>query len=327
MPRFRFRGDMPFEKWQSAARDRLKSLLCMPQNRGECRVDALTRKLHDGFIEYRFQVETEYNFYTQCYLLTPDDKKEAHKLCICFGGHGSNMHITAGLPDNDVNRAKGELCALENKRILSENPELGMAKFALEAGRAALVIESRGFGEAGDDEPSCTENAKTALLMGRTLMGERVHDAVCVLDAVLKEFSIDKEEIIATGYSGGGTLALYFAAVDERIAICAPSSCFCSFERSIVDISHCLCNHIPGIRLDFEIGDLAGLIYPRELIIAAGESDPIFPYEGVIESYELALKKYYAEDKSKISLLTSPKGHLYYAELIWNEIYSKNNRK
>ena len=187
MPRFRFRGDMPFEKWQSAARDRLKSLLCMPQNRGECRADALTRKLHDGFIEYRFQVETESNFYTQCYLLTPDDKKEAHKLCICFGGHGSNMHITAGLPDNDVNRAKGELCALENKRILSENPELGMAKFALEAGRAALVIESRGFGEAGDDEPSCTENAKTALLMGRTLMGERVHDAVCVLDAVLKE--------------------------------------------------------------------------------------------------------------------------------------------
>ena len=115
MPRFRFRGDMPFEKWQSAARDRLKSLLCMPQNRGECRVDALTRKLHDGFIEYRFQVETESNFYTQCYLLTPDDKKEAHKLCICFGGHGSNMHITAGLPDNDVNRAEGELCALEKE--------------------------------------------------------------------------------------------------------------------------------------------------------------------------------------------------------------------
>ena len=326
VPRFRFNGDGELSLWQQRAREKLTELLGLPLCQGETPsvvIDSTT--IHEEFTEYRFDLETEPGYFVPCYLLIPNDGAEGHSLAICFGGHGSNMHITAGLPENDLNRAGGEKNVIENKRILADNPELNIAQFALRSGRAALVIESRAFGESGDDQPSCTENAKTAILMGRTLIGERIHDAIRVLDYVLDSFNINGDDVVATGYSGGGSLAFYLACLDERIAICAPCSSFCSYEKSIVDISHCLCNHIPGIRRDFEVGDLAGLIYPRALIIGAGESDPIFPFEGVLDSFELAKSLYFEGDEGKIQLLTSPDGHLYYGDLLWSKIADKKS--
>ncbi|MBQ8414400.1 MAG: hypothetical protein IJX58_04050 [Clostridia bacterium] len=324
VPRFRFTKDTSLAEWQRNARQNLSQLLGLPLQAGANTLKILYAREHPGFTEHRFELETEPGYFAQCYLLVPKDKSEMHKLCLCFGGHGSNMHITAGLPDNDPDRSGGELNRRENIRILSETPELNIASYALKSGRAALIVELRAFGEAGDDTPSCTENAKTALLMGRTLIGERVHDAICALDAVLSGFDIDPEGIIATGFSGGGSLAFYLSLLDERIALCAPSCSFCSFEKSIVEISHCLCNHIPGIRRDFEMGDLAGLIYPRRLIVAAGETDPIFPYDGVLDSVRLAREVYFCDTPDSLILLSLKDGHRYYGELIWQTINNIN---
>ena len=324
VPLFRFKADKDISQWQRDGRERLAHLLGLPLQGCENELKVIFTRNHESFVEHRLELETEEGYFVQSYLLVPRDEREIHGLCFCFGGHGSNIHITAGLPENDLNRVGGEINVLEDKRILSENPELDIAAYALRSGRAALVIESRAFGEAGDDAPSCTENAKAALLMGRTLMGERVHDAICMLDAVLDYFTIDRSDIIATGYSGGGSLAFYLACLDERISVCAPSSAFCSYEKSIVQISHCLCNHIPGIRRDFEMGDLAGLIYPRTLIVAAGESDGIFPIDGVKDAYCLAKELYFKSAEERIILLSSDLGHLYYADLIWDFINNKN---
>ena len=84
---------------------------------------------------------------------------------------------------------------------------------------------------------------------------------------------------------------------------------------------HCMCNHIPGIRKYFEMGDLAGLIAPRRLVIAAGKEDEIFPIDGVEKAFETA-KSYYEKlgAADKCTLVIGEGGHLNYADLIWDEL-------
>jgi hypothetical protein len=110
--------------------------------------------------------------------------------------------------------------------------------------------------------------------------------------------------------------------MDERIAVAAPSCSICTYESSIAAMPHCLCNHIPSIRKYFEMGDLAGLIAPRRLVVAAGEKDRIFPIEPTKKCFEHI--KYIYECAGAVEnceLLIGSSGHYNYAELIWPKIH------
>jgi dienelactone hydrolase len=225
------------------------------------------------------------------------------------------MHIALGEAKNDADAAS-----------LTEWPHRAMAPRSIKEGRAALVIEARNFGESSLDGygTSCTEAAKIAILVGRTVIGERVWDAMRILDAVLAHFpSLDERNIVCTGNSGGGTATYYLACLDERIAVAAPSCSVCSYEDSIAAMPHCMCNHIPSIRKYFEMGDLARLIAPRRLIVAAGRTDPIFPIESTFECFDTIKKIYRAAGcEDNCAIVVGDGGHLNYADLIWERIHA-----
>jgi hypothetical protein len=83
-----------------------------------------------------------------------------------------------------------------------------------------------------------------------------------------------------------------------------------------------MCNHIPSIRKYFEMGDLAGLIAPRRLIIAAGAEDQIFPIDGTRAAFDTAKRLYTAAGVSEnCRLVIGDGGHLNYADHIWQEFY------
>ena len=70
------------------------------------------------------------------------------------------------------------------------------------------------------------------------------------------------------------------------------------------------------------MGDLAGLIAPRKLIIAAGDKDEIFPIDGTKQNFE-KIKFIYekAGVKDNCALLIASGGHLNYADQIWEKYY------
>ena len=312
LPSLRYNGECSFLEWQVKAGKKLEELLGLPLKRGATSLEVEYEKRFDDFVEYRFTVESEPSYFVPCHLLVPVDGKTSHPLTICLSGHGGGMHIALG-------RAKNE----KDEKSLSDWPHRAMGLRAIKDGRAALIIEARSFGECSIKGygTSCTETAKTAILMGRTLIGERVHDAMCALDAILSNFAIDRDNIVVTGNSGGGTAAYYLAALDKRITACAPSCSICTFEGSIIAMEHCMCNHIPGIRKYFEMGDIAGLIAPRVLVVAAGKNDAIFPIESTKECFEL-IKGIYsaAENSEKCALVIGEGGHLNYADELWSEL-------
>ena len=313
-PCLAYDGLQNFSDWQKKGREKLCELLGLPLGMCEADFEIEYTKERDDCTEYRFTVQTEQGYYVPCHLLVPNDKRENIPLTICLSGHGAGMHIALGIAKNE-----------KDEKSLLEWPHRAMAPRAIKEGRAALVIEARNFGESSLEGygTSCTEAAKIAILSGRTVIGERVWDCMRILDAVLEAFDIfDICDIVCTGNSGGGTATYYLACLDERIAVAAPSCSICNYESSIAAMPHCMCNHIPSIRKYFEMGDLAGLIAPRKLVIAAGKEDSIFPPEGTLKTFERIQKLYtYAGAPDSCALVWGDGGHYNYADLLWEKIH------
>ena len=158
------------------------------------------------------------------------------------------------------------------------------------------------------------------LLIGRTPIGERVWDIQRMIDVLEKHLTeyIDPNKIICMGNSGGGTATFYAAALDERISLAVPSCAVCTFDASIIPISHCGCNYIPGIRNYFDMGDIGCLIAPRKLIVVNGDKDEIFPIDGAKKSYrviESAYKKLGSD--SNCEMVIGDGGHRFYGDDVW----------
>ena len=307
------KGDS-LDEWRIKAKAKLEELLGLPLERCDGEAEIEYEKDFDTHTEYRFAVETERGYHVPCHLLIPKGDKEKYPLTVCLSGHGAGMHIALGSPKNE-----------DDEKTISSWHHRSMAPRSIKEGRCALVIEARNFGESSLEGrgTSCTEASKIAILMGRTVIGERVWDAMRILDAVEKSFSkVDMNGIVCTGNSGGGTATYYLACMDERIEYAAPSCAVCLYEESIAAMPHCLCNHIPSIRKWFEMGDLAGLIAPRHLVVAAGKEDPIFPIHGVNKAYEKISLIYDASGvPDRCALVVGDGGHLNWAYLIWKKLH------
>ncbi len=70
-----------------------------------------------------------------------------------------------------------------------------------------------------------------ALLVGRNTASYRVWDGIRSLDYLASRPEIDANRLGCSGCSGGGTLTSYLMALDDRIAVAAPSCYITSLER------------------------------------------------------------------------------------------------
>ena len=157
-----------------------------------------------------------------------------------------------------------------------------------------------------------------SLILGKTLIGERIWDVIRGIDYLEERPEVNKTRIAVMGNSGGGTVTFFTACIDNRIRVAIPSCYYCSYAYSIMRIYHCVDNYIPGIMTLADMGDLAGLIAPKPLIIVAGEKDKIFPIEGVRKAFKQTRKIYRAFKAEKnLHLLVGKDGHRFYKDLAW----------
>lgn len=244
----------------------------------------------EEYTRYRYVFESEKGCLVPCYLLIPKTNQEKYPVCVCVQGHTTGFHISIGVKKHD-----------------EDDRSLATSTFALDAvkhGYAALCIEQRGMGERTTQQKNrgpaltcgCYHTAMTALLLGRTLIGERVWDVSKGIDS-LQYFAekLDLDDISLVGNSGGGTATYYSACYDERIKVAAPTCAVCTYRDSIGDMWHCSCNYVPGAAKYFDMGELATLIAPRKLLINNGEIDQIFPLSGTQEVYSV-IEKIYAKE-------------------------------
>ena len=305
-----YKEGLDFEKWQASAREKLGELLGMDTfEKCDDNLDIEWKFEDKEKIEYRFTFNTEKNFRAVAHLLIPKAAAQPVPAIICLQGHSKGMHISLGRP-----KYPGD-------EITISGGDRDFAVQCIKEGYAAFVLEQRGFGESGGDEngPKCHQPAAAAMLLGRTLIGERVWDVSRSIDLIEKHFpQIDAARIGIMGNSGGGTATIYAAAMETRLAAAMPSCAFCGFKESIGVQHHCICNYVPGIMRWFDMGDLAGLIAPRPLVVVNGKEDAIFPIASASAQFAIARALYsVAGAADKCVHAVGGEGHRFYAALGW----------
>lgn len=313
-PRLSFDESRNFGEWRDSVKEKLTELLgldVIAENACEPSLVIEEDERFDGYRRIRFVFMSEKDAPVPCYLGIPEGEEgKKYPLAISLQGHSTGFHNDYGIVKTDDDTG----------------PE-GRGTHAIQAirnGFAVLSIEQRSRGERKSPASygvECDFQAKTAFMLGRTIIGERVWDVSRALDLMERFENIDTERVMVFGDSGGGTASYYAGCIDDRIGVVAPCYAFCTYKDSIMAMYHCICNHIPSAYRYFEMQDLACLIAPRKLIAINGELDPIFPIEPAAKAFETVKRIYAAagaEDNCR--LCTTPKGHYWMPELVWGYI-------
>ncbi|MCF7853856.1 MAG: alpha/beta hydrolase family protein [Candidatus Pacebacteria bacterium] len=268
-------------------------------------------KLEDYSREF-WHLWVEPNVPLPFYLLRPDKQTTPAPLVLTPHGH-NRPNLYVGIANNPE----------EEESIKSGDRDIAVQ--AVKEGYTVIAPTTRAFGETRTNQNrqedtlhSCRTELMHCLLVGRTVIGERVWDISRLIDWALANLEIDPNRIAITGNSGGGTTSLHAAACDARIAVAVPSCYFCTYVGSIGTIYHCDCNYIPGILRLGEMYDVAGLIAPRPFEAIAGEKDEIFPIQRVRTAFE-KLKAIYAAAGApeNCELYVGSEGHRYYKDGAW----------
>ncbi len=309
-PSMPYRGGL--DEWRRPAKEKLCALLGMDRFKKvepDLKIEYETEI--EGALEVRFTFQSEEGYRVPCHLLLPNGI-ENPPLIITLQGHSKGMHRSLG-----------------RSKYPGEPPVEGDRDFCIRAvkeGFAAIALEQRNFGECGGTAagPQCVESSLTAILMGRTTIGERVWDVMRLIDVVEESFSdrVDVNCISCMGNSGGGTATAYIAALEDRIKLAMPSCAMCTYKDSIGAMQHCACNFVPHIAEFFDMGDLMALACPKFYIQVSGIEDKIFPVDQA-EKVFLDGKCAYEEKgiSDRCVLIKGKGGHRFYADDAWPYVH------
>jgi hypothetical protein len=146
---------------------------------------------------------------------------------------------------------------------------------------------------------------------GRTLMGERLWDAMRCVDFLGSCFSVDSTRIGCAGLSLGGEMAMWLGAMDLRIKATVSSGFLTKMDQ--MEQGHCMCWKFPGLRELVDFADIYSLIAPRHLMCQNGLKEP--PADFTVELAKAALKEieviyYNYSHPENLILIAHPEAHV-----------------
>lgn len=277
-----FKGATPgdFEAWQIATRDRLFDLLGLSlMDRVPIEVRELDRvQIAGGIVRTHAMLQVERDVWMPFYLLEPQTPKlDAHgcKRCyICPHGHqGAGAASVAGVT--------GVPAVDDAVRKFNYDYGLRLARM----GYVTVCPDARGWGSRrdwkgqGDDENSylrgtCLNQARMAEPLGLTVAGLNAWDNMRLIDYLEARGDIAMDDLGCFGFSGGGYMTLYLAALDPRVRKAFVSGYLYGVDDSLLHLNgNCSCNYVPGLWRLLDMGDIASLIAPRPLLVQSCEGD------------------------------------------------------
>ena len=277
-----FKGTTPddFEAWQIATRARLFDLLGLSlMDRVPIEVRELDRaQIAGGIVRTHAMLQVEHNVWMPFYLLEPQTPKlDAHgcKRCyICPHGHqGAGAASVAGVTGVPV----------VDDAVRKFNYDYGLRLARM--GYVTVCPDARGWGYRrdwkgqGDDENNflrgtCLNQARMAEPLGLTVAGLNAWDNMRLIDYLEARGDIAMDDLGCFGFSGGGYMTLYLAALDPRVRKAFVSGYLYGVDDSLLHLNgNCSCNYVPGLWRLLDMGDIASLIAPRPLLVQSCEGD------------------------------------------------------
>jgi dienelactone hydrolase len=250
------------------------------------------------------------------WLLIPRAERSNDAAVVAFAGHGRGIDALV-----DDSRPTGDYHG-------------GVARKLQAAGFTVLCPELTSFGRRRTPGPanpenanpentsaentraenSCQVDAMRGLLTGRPVLGRRVADACAAVAATRALPWVDPSRVGLLGGSGGGAVALFTAALDDKVPAVVVANYLSSFTASICAVPHCICNAVPDLLTWFEMADIAAMLAPRGLIIEAGSADPIFPIAATQATYAELVEVWSSLGEPIPELVVTNAGHQFLAD-------------
>jgi dienelactone hydrolase len=285
---FRAKTLLEAQPWQAETRKSLAQTIGLPLDDSALNPQLLESVDKGDYIREKVLLHTGAHTLMPVYLLFPKAAQKPLPVVLAFHGHGYGVKDIVGLWED------GEERDIPDGYHKDFGVELCRAGFAVAAPEIACFGERQtDFSslEAALDQPvpsTCAHSAMLAFHLGASVVGMRVHDGLRLVDYLETRPELDTRRLGAMGISGGGMHTFFSTCLDERIRACVVSGYFCTFRDSILAMSHCACNFVPGLGTFGEMYDLAGLIAPRPMLVESGNYDNIFPQKAVKESVSRA---------------------------------------
>ncbi|WP_339207611.1 alpha/beta hydrolase family protein [Paenibacillus sp. FSL K6-3182] len=260
----------------------------------------LERVQCDGYVRERVELSATPELTFAAYVLIPIDVQGPQPSVLALHGHGYGSRQIVGLRQDGSQD--------------DENPG-SHQHFAVQLVKRGMVViapDVIGFGERrlhadlalNPDTPSSCYRLSTQLMMlGKTLTGLRVSEALKAFHYLSTRKEVDADRIGLMGFSGGGLIGFVTAVLEARINATVLTGFASTVKDSIFAVHHCIDNYTPSLLVHAELPELIGLIAPRPLFLESGENDPIFPLAGFRKA-EAEIQAIYEADGAGDRLLT-----------------------
>jgi len=203
-----------------------------------------------------------------CYLLRPKEGSFPRPAILALHGHGRGKSEVVGLVESATRQGYG----------------LQMVR----AGYVVITFDFFPFGTRIETEKAnleydlCSFTLCQSLLWGYNLLTLNLFDAFRVLDYIETRPEVDPQRMGVIGCSYGGTTSMYAAILDRRIKAAVLSCSLGEYRGHGIegdDITGiCGAQVVPGILHWAEMGDIAGLLAPRPLLVESARDDECFPW-------------------------------------------------
>ena len=239
------------EEWQGQLRDRLGELLRCPKSPG-----APYPNQHDAFFRGKCGVE-----------------------CLSFESErGITVPALLFVPGKEERKWPAMVYVHEDGKE-AEAGHLGTIQMLVDEGNVVLAIDVRGVGEtrAIGNVPSGYSFVGTDGyhfyqygMLGHSLVGRRVHDVLRSVALLAERPEVDPEQISVVGQGEGGLLALFAAALDERITTAVCCMTLLSYRELATHEFHAYRPpvFVPGILKLCDLPEVAACVAPRRLVLA-----------------------------------------------------------
>lgn len=294
LPKYQFqaKNELEWRQWRDGLREQfIADLGGFPDEPAPLDAKVIEETACDGYVRQRVEMTTYSGLVMPAYILVPSGSEEhapnRRPAVVACHGHGYGSKEIVGLEPDGVTAS------------IQPGYQKNFAVELVRRGFIVIVPELLGFGDRRQKAEfeqqavhSCHSVSTFLLQMGHTMSGHRVYETMRAIDCLQERPDVDPNRIGIMGISGGGLVASFTAALDDRVRAAVVSGYVNTFKDSILSIHHCIDNYIPGLNRHAEMPDIVSLIAPRPLLIEAGRDDTIFPVAAVIGAYERIREAY-----------------------------------